>query len=173
MVYAIFQDQLATEMYNFVAKKTDLNKCLLEVSFWNDIDIINILINVNVVWSFFNLLLMTILAEIMRHVMTNKLFLNTISITNHMFMYSENPKGTRIIVGSVNLDMIYLTPHKESNSQPCWSQASAAAQIPLDHIDEGKCLFEGNYLPSAQHQIDGQLPCKYQMSTLWCWETAV
>ena len=36
MVYAIFQDQLATEMYNFVAKKTDLNKCLLEVSFWND-----------------------------------------------------------------------------------------------------------------------------------------
>ena len=96
-MHAIFQDQLATEMYNFVAKKTDLNKCLLEVSFWNDIDVINILINVNVniVGSFSSLLFMTILVEIIRHVMTNILFLNTIPITSHMFMYSKNPKGPK------------------------------------------------------------------------------
>ena len=43
-------------------------------------------------------------------------FLNTIFVSSHI--NPENPEGTRVIVGSMNLYRIYIRHCQESNSQP-------------------------------------------------------
>ena len=53
-------------------------------------------------------------------------FFNAIFVSSHM--YPENPKGTQVIVGSVNIG--YISDTAKSNSQPVPSQAGADTTRP-------------------------------------------
>ena len=62
-------------------------------------------------------------------------------------MYPDNPEGTRVIVGSIIMNMrcdIYSTC-QESNSQPVPFQLPKCAPIPLGHSD-GYTLSTAGYL---------------------------
>ena len=51
-------------------------------------------------------------------------------------MYPENPEGTQVIVGSMNME--YISDTEESNSQPVPSQAGADT---LDHSDSVSYIY--------------------------------
>ena len=55
-------------------------------------------------------------------------FFNTIFVSSHM--YPENPEGTQVIAGLINMGYIYIRHCQESNSQPVPSQAGADTTLP-------------------------------------------
>ena len=62
-------------------------------------------------------------------------FLNTIFVSSHM--YPENPEGTQVIVGSMNMGYISDTARNRSHNlfRP------KREPIPLGHSD-GQCVYE-------------------------------
>ena len=77
------------------------------------------------------------------------LFLNTILVSSHI--YPENPEGTQVIVGSMNMGYgLYIRHCQESNSQP------VPSKIPLGHSDGRFASFshlysKHNHAPSSKY----------------------
>ena len=80
-----------------------------------------------------------------------KTFFNKILVSS--YMYPENPGGTQVTVGSMNMDMVYnyIRHCQESNSQPVPFQAGA--DTTKDHSDVGRWFIDSWCLSCYIQQV--------------------